>query len=59
MFLLAIKGLHVQPDAKMNTDNCIKLGKEEFYLGIFSSCGDLYLEDEDVRRAVHMFKTLT
>ena len=55
MFLLAVKGLHVQPDVRLETDKCYRLNekmethKHNFeYLGIFNSSRDMYLFKDDI-----------
>ena len=56
MILMAIKGLHVQPDQKHEGDviNLNKLqtdDQNDTHLGIFNMNGDLYLSDSDVEKA--------
>jgi len=63
MFLLAMKGLHVQPDVKLSEySRCVKLGEailegpdgdsarkgENKSIGVFNQSGDIYLFEEDI-----------
>ena len=71
MFILAIKGLHVTPDADIQDEARLKLcdivSEEDIipmndsnfeYLGVFSKEGDMHLFDKDVKLAIKMFKEM-
>ena len=58
MLMLAIKGLHVQPEITLSKDSkeLIKLdGPLNEPLGIFGSTGDFYLFEADMEKAVSFF----
>lgn len=52
ILLLAIKGLHVQPDVPLSESNAITLAKG---IGKFGPSGDLYLEEQDVEKLIALF----
>jgi len=58
MLMLAIKGLHVQPEVTLNKDSkdIIKFdGPLNEPLGIFGSSGDLYLFETDMEKVISFF----
>jgi hypothetical protein len=65
MMLLAIKGLHVTPDAEFGEGtkdfiDLAKVGEKEqgfTYLGIFSQQGDLHLRQDEISKSVKIFKS--
>lgn len=61
MMLLAIKGLHVQPDVPLTDKNneMVKIdGPLAEPLGIFGQTGDMYLFGSDIERTISYFKRL-
>ena len=52
ILLLAIKGLHVQPDVPLSESNAISLDNG---IGKFGPSGDLYLEEQDIEKLIALF----
>ena len=54
--LLAIKGLHVQPEVALAAGNATSLPKG---IGRFGPSGDLYFEEQDVEKLTTLFSQFT
>ena len=61
MVLLAVKGIHMQPEvplltlAAKNTDLVKIHGPYEDPIGIFGVSGDIYLFEDDISRVISIF----